>query len=105
MTVPLLSLVIPCHNEEENLRPLFAAILQSLEPLQVPFEIIVTDDRSTDRSWTLLQECAARDPRIRIQRLARNCGESAASWAGMKAARGRYIATLDADLQNDPRDL
>jgi dolichol-phosphate mannosyltransferase len=102
---PILSLVIPCHNEEENLRALFAAIVQALEPLQISYEIIVTDDCSEDRSWDVLQEFAARDPRVRIQRLARNCGESAASWAGMKAARGRYIGTLDADLQNDPRDL
>jgi glycosyltransferase involved in cell wall biosynthesis len=102
---PILSLVIPCYNEEENLQALFAAILQVVDPLKIPCEIIVTDDRSTDRSWQLLTELAARDPRIRAQRLATNCGESAASWAGIKAARGKYIATLDADLQNDPKDL
>jgi len=48
---------------------------------------------------------AATDPRIRLQRFAFNAGESAASWAGLKAARGQYLVTLDADLQNDPRDL
>jgi glycosyltransferase involved in cell wall biosynthesis len=102
---PILSLVIPCYNEAENLRALFAAIIQAVDPLEIPYEIIVTDDGSQDRSWEVLEEFAARDRRIRVQRLASHCGESAASWAGIQAARGRYIATLDADLQNDPRDL
>ncbi len=102
---PVLSLVIPCYNEAENLRALFAAIVQAADSLKVPYEIIVTDDCSEDGSWKVLQEFAARDRRIRAQRLACNCGESAASWAGIKAAGGRYIVTMDADLQNDPQDL
>jgi glycosyltransferase involved in cell wall biosynthesis len=69
------------------------------------YEIVITDDCSQDASWKILKELAAADPRLRAQRLERNCGESAASWAGVQAARGRYIVTLDADLQNDPRDL
>ncbi|MBU6401323.1 MAG: glycosyltransferase family 2 protein [Verrucomicrobia bacterium] len=100
-----LSLVIPCYNEEGSLRPLVAAIREAVEPLNLPYEVVITDDCSTDRSWEILKELAAGDPRIRVQRFAFNCGESAASWAGLKAARGRYLATLDADLQNDPRDL
>jgi dolichol-phosphate mannosyltransferase len=102
---PILSLVVPCYNEAENLPALFAAIFQAVEPLKIPFEIIVTDDCSQDCSWEVLEEFAARDRRLRVQRLAFNSGESAASWAGIQAAGGRYIATLDADLQNDPRDL
>lgn len=106
MTEPLLlSLVIPCYNEEGNLRPLIAAIRDAVDPLKVAYEVVVTDDCSTDRSWEILKEAAAADPRIRAQRFAFNCGESAASWAGLKAARGRFLVTLDADLQNDPRDL
>ena len=100
-----LSIVLPCYNEEGNLRPLFQAVHEALDPLQLPYEIIVTDDGSTDGSWATLKECAARDPRIRGLRLARHCGQSAALWAGIKAARGRYIITLDSDLQNDPRDV
>ena len=53
----------------------------------------------------MLKELAAGDPRIRVQRFASNCGQTAALWAGLKAARGRYLFTLDADLQNDPQDL
>jgi glycosyltransferase involved in cell wall biosynthesis len=100
-----LSVVIPCHNEENNLEPLVSAIHAALDPLNVEYEVVITDDCSTDRSWSALTQLAARDPRLRIQRFEFNCGESAASWAGMQASRGKYIATLDADLQNDPRDL
>jgi len=100
-----LSFVIPCHNEEANLRPLIAAIRESVELLKLSFEIVITDDCSTDNSWRVLKELAAGDPRVRGQRFARNCGQSAALWAGMKAARGQYLVTLDADLQNDPRDV
>ncbi len=102
---PQLSFVIPCHNEQDNLRPLIMALREAIEPLKVSYEIVITDDCSTDNSWTLLKEFAAADKRIRAQRFAKNAGQSAALWAGMKAARGRYIITLDADLQNDPRDV
>jgi dolichol-phosphate mannosyltransferase len=103
--IPQLSFVIPCHNEEANLRPLVTAIREAVEPLKLNYEIVITDDRSTDNSWNTLKEMAAADPRVRGQRFERNAGQSAAMWAGMKSARGRYIATLDADLQNDPRDI
>ena len=105
MTTPELSVVIPCHNEEENLRPLLSAIHAAVDPLALDFEVVITDDCSTDDSWRVLQELGGTDPRLRAQRFRFNCGESAASWAGMQSARGRYIATLDADLQNDPKDL
>ncbi len=105
MNQPELSLVIPCHNEEGNLRPLVEAIHAAMKPTGVTYEIVVTDDASTDSSWQVLCELAKNDPTLKIQRFAYNCGESAASWAGMKRATGRYIATLDADLQNDPKDL
>jgi glycosyltransferase involved in cell wall biosynthesis len=105
MDLPELSLVIPCHNEEKNLRPLLSVIHTTLDPLAVDYEVVVTDDRSTDNSWSVLKQLAESDPRLRVQRFKVNCGESAASWAGMQASRGRYIATLDADLQNDPKDL
>lgn len=102
---PILSFVTPCYNEQENLRPLVAAIREAVHPLGLSYEIIITDDCSEDKSWEILKELAAEDRRIRIQRFRSNCGESAASFAGMKAARGSYIVTLDADLQNDPKDL
>jgi glycosyltransferase involved in cell wall biosynthesis len=103
--IPEISLVIPCYNEQDNLRALITAIREAVEPLKLPYEIVITDDCSRDKSWEILKELAAGDPRIRVQRFAFNCGESAASFAGMKASRGKYIVTLDADLQNDPKDL
>ena len=105
MTAPELSVVVPCHNEAENLGPLLVAIHAALDPLKLDFEVVITDDCSTDHSWRVLLELGANDPCLRGQRFKFNCGESAASWAGMQVARGRYIATLDADLQNDPKDL
>lgn len=103
--MPEISLVIPCYNEEGNLRELIKAIRAAVDPLNLPYEVVITDDCSRDQSWAILKELAAADPRIRVQRLAHNCGESAASFAGLQAARGRYLFTLDADLQNDPRDI
>ena len=102
---PEISVVAPCHNERDNLRPLADAIRAALDPLGKSYEIILIDDGSTDRSWELLKELGASDPRLRAQRFEFNCGQSAALWAGMKAARGRIIVTLDSDLQNPPSDI
>jgi glycosyltransferase involved in cell wall biosynthesis len=102
---PEISFVIPCYNEEGNLRELIKAIRAVVEPLKISYEIMITDDCSRDKSWEILKEFAAADSRIRPQRFAFNCGESAAQWAGMKNSCGKFIVTLDADLQNDPRDL
>ena len=99
------SFVVPCHDEEGNLRALVAEIHRAVAPLGLAYEIVITDDASSDGSWALLRSLAADDPRLRAQRFARNCGESAASWAGMQASRGRVIVTLDADLQNDPAEI
>lgn len=101
---PEISFVIPCHNEAENLRVLVAAIHETMKSRGEQYEIVVTDDFSSDNSWALLKEMAANDPQIRAQRFEFNCGQSAALWAGMKAAHGKFIVTLDADLQNDPKD-
>src|ERR1700690_2182238 len=97
---PLLSLVIPCYNEEGNLRELVKAIRAAVEPLKISYEIVITADCSKDNSWGILKELAAGDPRVPVQKFAFNCGESAAGFAGLKAARGKYLFTLDADLQN-----
>jgi glycosyltransferase involved in cell wall biosynthesis len=102
---PEISLVVPCYNEEGNLRELIKAIRAAADPLKLPYEVIITDDCSRDKSWEILKELAAGDPRIRVLRFEFNCGESAAQWAGMKISRGKVIVTLDADLQNDPKDL
>src|ERR1051326_7185989 len=104
-TNPEISLVIPCYNEDGNLRALVKAIHDAVDPLGVSYEVVITDDCSSDKSWTILKEIAAADPRVRAQRFKFNCGESAASWAGMQSSQGKFIFTLDADLQNDPRDI
>src|SRR5690349_821462 len=102
---PEISLVIPCYNEAGNLRELIKAIREAVDPLRISYEVVITDDGSGDESWTILKELAAGDPRIRAQKLATRYGKSGAVWAGMKISRGRCIVTLDADLQNDPKDL
>ena len=100
-----ISVVLPCHNERGNLQPLLDAIRKALDPLGRTYEIVITDDSSGDGSWDLLKKIASGDSRVRVQRFAERRGQSAALWAGMKAARGAVIVTLDADLQNDPADL
>ena len=101
----ILSVVVPCHNEEENLLPLVNAIRDAVRPLNLNYEIIIVDDFSTDKSWEILRGIGAEDPRVRGRRFDRNCGQSAALWAGIQAASGQFVVTLDADLQNDPKDL
>lgn len=105
MPQPQLSLVIPVYNEEDNLERLYSEITEAMKSVPADYEVVVTDDASKDRSWEILNGIVAKDPRWRAQRFEFNCGESAASAAGMKAARGNIIITLDADLQNDPRDI
>ena len=102
---PVLSVVVPCFNEEGNLGPLAEAVARAVTPLGIVWELVVIDDCSRDQSWEVLRGLGAADGRIRGLRLARNSGQSAALWAGIKAARGRFIATMDADLQNVPADL
>ncbi|MDD2708822.1 MAG: glycosyltransferase family 2 protein [Verrucomicrobiae bacterium] len=103
--MPKLSLVIPVYNEEENLERLHDEICERMKPCTDDYEVVLTNDASRDRSWEIMCRIAAADPHWRIQRFEFNCGESAASYAGMKAASGDIIVTLDADLQNDPRDI
>lgn len=102
---PAISVVIPCFNERENLRPLLEELGAVMDSIGSPWEIIVTDDCSTDGSWEELLSIASQSSSIRIQRLRRNCGETAASWAGMRAARGDVIVTIDSDLQNSPKEI
>src|SRR5674476_1466531 len=89
--LPIISLVIPCYNEEGNLRELIKAIRAAVEPLKISYEVVITDDCSKDKSWEILQELAAGDPRIRVQKFAFNCGESAASFAGLKAVSYTHL--------------
>ncbi len=100
-----ISVVVPVYNEEENLPILIPEIVSALEPLSKPYEMIFVDDGSTDRSRDILKKMAPQHPELRLLGLKRNCGETAAGAAGLKEARGRVVITLDADLQNDPKDI
>jgi glycosyltransferase involved in cell wall biosynthesis len=102
---PYLSVVVPVFNEEESIPILAREIAASLDPLGLPYEVLWVDDGSTDRGPEVLRGLAAADPRARVLRLATNSGQSAAMAAGFRYARGEVLATLDADLQNDPADL
>lgn len=105
MKNPEISIVVPCHNEQDNLPVLVDAVEAVMAPLGRSYEIIITDDRSTDRSWEVLRDLAGANPQVRAQRFSSNMGESAASWAGIRASGGVIVVTMDADLQNDPKDL
>ena len=100
-----LSIVIPVYNEEDNLPLLWPELRGVLEQLGLAFEVIFVDDGSRDRSAEIIRSMRETDPRVRLVRLKTNAGESAATDAGFKAARGRRVVTMDGDLQNDPGDL
>jgi dolichol-phosphate mannosyltransferase len=100
-----LSIVIPVYNEEENLPLLWPEIRAVLEPLSLEFEVVFVDDGSGDRSAEIIRGFRDADRRVRLVRLKANAGETAATDAGFKAARGRFVVVMDADLQNDPHDI
>ena len=105
MNTPEISLVIPVYNEEDNLIPLYEKIVESLEPDAIEFEVILVNDGSRDKSMQRLRELVDRDSRIVAVDLRRNFGQTAAMAAGIDHARGEFVVTLDADLQNDPADI
>src|SRR3954466_7139293 len=105
MTSPTLSICVPVYNEEENLPLLHEAIVKVLDANNISGEILLVDDGSKDGSWKAIEALVAKDARVRGLKFAGNCGETAASAAGLRAARGKYVMTMDADLQNDPTDI
>lgn len=102
---PVASVVIPVFNEEGNLRPLWEKLRPALAALGVPWEVIFIDDGSRDGSFQMLREIQRVTPGVRLIRLRRNYGQHPATIAGFDHARGHWVLTLDADLQNDPADL
>lgn len=100
-----LSVVIPVHNEEENLPLLIPELHAALDHAGVSYELILVDDGSKDRSFAVLEEFARRDPAVVVLRFRRNFGQTAAIQAGLDCARGANVVTMDADLQNDPADI
>ncbi|MFZ5927327.1 MAG: glycosyltransferase family 2 protein [Acidobacteriota bacterium] len=101
----MISVVIPVHNEEAALLPLYDRLTAVLERLGRPYEVIFVDDASTDRSLELLANLVETDARLRVVRLRRNFGQTAALSAGFDEARGDIIISMDGDLQHAPEDL
>ncbi len=104
-SLPELAVVVPIHNEADNLAPLIGEIVSALENICSDFEIIYVDDGSTDDSIDRLMDIKFGCPQLRILRHRRCSGQSAAIMTGVKAARAEVIATLDGDGQNDPADI
>lgn len=102
---PRLSVVIPFRNEAPSLRALYIELAAVLDSLDFESEMIFVDDESRDEGREILADLAVDDARLRLLSLSPHAGQSAALGAGFRVARGTIIATLDADLQNDPADL
>lgn len=101
----MLSIVIPVLNESESLPKLHAELSAAAEQHGYQLDILFVDDGSTDTSWDVICELAAEDPRVRAIRFRRNFGKAAALSAGFAAARGQWVMTMDADLQDDPNEI
>lgn len=103
---PYISVVIPVHNEQEVLEELYTRLTQSLDKLGKSYEIILTNDGSTDRSASILQQLHERRPdQIRVIEFNGNFGQHMAIMAGFERVRGQIVITMDADLQNPPEEV
>ena len=102
---PTFSILVPVYNEEESLEKLLPFITDAMRAHGEDYEIVFVDDGSTDRSLAILKELAGTHPQVRIASFRRNLGKSAALLCGFQMAAGAYILTMDADLQDDPRNL
>lgn len=102
---PEISVVVPMRNESLNVHQLYRELTASLEAFGRPFELVAIDDGSTDGTFGLLAALQEKDARLRVIRFRRNFGQTAAFAAGFDHARGRFIVTLDGDLQNNPADI
>jgi glycosyltransferase involved in cell wall biosynthesis len=104
-STPDLSIVIPVRDEEPNVVPLHQELTEVLRRSSLAYELIIVEDGSRDATFERLAGIHSRDARVRVIRFTRNFGQTAAFAAGFAHARGRFIATLDGDLQNDPADI
>jgi glycosyltransferase involved in cell wall biosynthesis len=99
------SIVVPFHNEEENVTVLYARLKQVMEQVSDSFEMVLVDDGSKDRTYKLLEEIAAVDSRVLVVKLRRNFGQTSALAAGFDHASGEFVLAMDGDLQHDPNDI
>jgi glycosyltransferase involved in cell wall biosynthesis len=102
---PRLSVIAPLYNEEENVRPLYEALTAALDPTGLDYEMLFVDDGSKDTTLSRAIELAQADPRVKVVKFRRNCGQTAAMAAGIEFASGEVLVTMDGDLQNDPLDI
>ena len=100
-----LSIIISLYNEEESLRELVGWIETVMNREGYSYEVIMVDDGSTDRSWSIVKELSEKNPSIRGISFRRNYGKSAALYEGFKAAKGDVVLTMDADLQDSPEEI
>jgi len=103
--MPKYSIVVPFHNEEENVTVLYARLKQVMEQVGDSYELVLVDDGSADRTYRLLEEIAAVDSRALIIKLRRNFGQTSALAAGFDQASGEFILAMDGDLQHDPSEI
>src|SRR5437763_15698030 len=103
MARELISIILPVYNEAENLTVLLPALSQTLDALGLNYEVVVVDDGSTDETPSALREMNTLQ--LRVVRLRRNSGQTAALMAGIRFARGEVLISMDGDLQNDPADI
>jgi glycosyltransferase involved in cell wall biosynthesis len=104
MTGPAFSVVVPLHNESDSIQELYSAVDEAMRPFDGGYELIFVDDGSTDDTLDKLVALARAQPHVRVFSFRRNLGKSLALDCGFHMAAGDYILTLDADLQDDPRD-
>ncbi len=100
-----ISIITPVYNEELNIKPLYDSLKPVLNSIKVKYEIIYVDDGSTDDSLKNIKDLRKKDKNVKFIKFRKNFGQTAALNAGLKYATGDYIITLDADLQNDPKDI
>ena len=103
--MPKYSIVVPFHNEEENVTQLYARLKSVMEQVGDSFELILVDDGSNDRTYKLMEEIVAVDSRVLVVKLRRNFGQTSALAAGFDNASGDFILAMDGDLQHDPNEI
>lgn len=100
-----ISIIVPVYNERENLEPFLKSVAEALDPSGEEYEVVLVDDGSTDGSTAYMETLPARNPRIKVIQFRRNFGQTAAMSAGFDHASGDIFVPIDADMQNDPRDI
>ena len=103
--MPKYSVVVPFHNEQENVTELYDRLKAAMESVGGSFELVLVDDGSTDRTFALLRDIAAVDSRVTVVKLRRNFGQTAGLAAGFDHATGEFVIAMDGDLQHDPADI